>query len=57
MSVHVNPKALASFLIVLVLGLAVGAWSVAAVWRIALIVGVAIIIAERVRAMRRRSRS
>jgi hypothetical protein len=41
----------------LLLGLVVGAWFAAAVWRIGMIVAVAIIIAARVRAMRHHSRT
>jgi hypothetical protein len=43
------------FVLVLLLGFVFGAWSVAAVWRIGVIVAVAIMIIERIRAMRRRS--
>lgn len=53
MTVHVYPKALLVFAIVLLLALVMGAWSMAAVWRIGLLAVIAVIIVQRFRGKRR----
>jgi hypothetical protein len=57
MTVRFYPKAIMLTAVVLMLGFALGAWSAAAIWRLAAIAAVGIIIAQRIRAMRRRSRA
>jgi uncharacterized membrane protein YphA (DoxX/SURF4 family) len=52
MTVQVYPKPLIVFAIILGLGLVIGAWSVAAAWRIGMIVAVAAVIVQRFRGKR-----
>ena len=49
MTVQVYPKALIVSVIIVALGLLVGAWSVAAAWRIGMITVIAVLIVQRFR--------
>ena len=56
MTIRFYPKAILLTAVVLMLGWALGAWSAAAIWRLAAIAAVGIVIVQRIRAMRHRSR-
>lgn len=52
MTVQVYPKALIMLAIILVLGIVIGAWAAAAVWRIGVIAVVVALIVQRFRGKR-----